>query len=457
MSSENNKASVRADQLVSRGLTDEKIITEIIRNETPVPKKLPAELYDKMNYMCRRKMDRIVRFDIEYDFIPDMDVFKTVLICLIESAPVLHSKFVDNHINPYWKVADYHIDDVLIVKETSDLQLSADEFLLQDIPVKSNVQIKIGLFICNGKSRLCFAFNHMCMDGGGLKSFLADMVSSYDSYIKDGNISVFHSGKTRAYDCVYNDMNEEDRKAAKKLFSNVSAKDNHSLPFSATEKSDKKILVRKKIVADIFEPARLKAKEYGATANDLIAAAYIRAVYDIIGCPETERMGISSAIDLRRYIKNPENIGYTNHTTFTPCVVESKGKTMADTLKAVAASTAEVKKDKFMGLYGIPLLKLGFSTMVYAQAEFITSLFYNVANLSISNVGAIKPQILSLGNNVPSCVWVAGAAKEKPCAAVNVLSYNGDLMISTCVRCNENDRIMLEKFFDKIEENLKLL
>ena len=130
---------------------------------------------------------------------------------------------------------------------------------------------------------------------------------------------------------------------------------------------------------------------------------------------------------------------------------------MADTLKAVAKSTQEVKKDKFMGLHGQPLLNLGFSTMIYAQAEFITSLGYTNANLSVSNVGAIRPESLAFENIAPTAVWVGGGAKEKPCAALNVLSYNGNLMLSTCFRGNESDRRMLLNFFDRIEENLKLL
>ena len=124
------KALNRAEELILRGLSDEKIIVGIIRNETVIPKRLPAELYDKMNYMCRRKMDRIARFEVEYDFIPNISVLKTVLVALIESAPVFHSIFIDNHINPYWKVTDYHIDDILTVKEADDLLQSADEFLL---------------------------------------------------------------------------------------------------------------------------------------------------------------------------------------------------------------------------------------------------------------------------------------------------------------------------------------
>ena len=295
------------------------------------------------------------------------------------------------------------------------------------------------------------------MDGGGLKSFLNDMFRGYDSYMKNGSVSVFYSGKSRAYECVYDDMSEADRKTAKKLFAAVSSKDKHTLPFTKLRETDRKMLVRKKIGADVFEPARLKAKELGATANDLISAAYIRAFYDVSGCDKTERVGISSAVDLRRYIKHPENIGYTNHTAFTPCIVESKGKTMADTLKAVAKSTQEVKKDKFMGLHGQPLLNLGFSTMIYAQAELITSLGYTNANLSVSNVGAIRPESLAFENIAPTAVWVGGGAKEKPCAALNVLSYNGDLMLTTCIRGNESDRKMLANFFDRIEENLKLL
>lgn len=457
MISENTKPLDRANELASRGLSDEKIINDIIKNEKPIPKRLPAELYDKVNYMCRRWMDRIARFEIEYDFIPNIRVLKTVLICLVESAPVFHSKFIDNHINPYWKVSDYHIDDIFSVRETMNLERSADDFLLQGIPTESNVQIKIGLFFCEGKSRLCFIFNHMCMDGGGLKSFLNDMFRGYDSYMKNGTVSVFYSGKSRAYERVYDDMSESDRRIAKKLFVAVSSKDKHTLPFTKVRETDRKMLVRKKIGADVFEPARLKAKEYRATANDLISAAYIRAFYDVSGCDESERVGISSAVDLRRYIKHPENIGYTNHTAFTPCIVESKGETMADTLKAVAKSTTEAKKDKFMGLHGQPLLNLGFSTMIYAQAELITSLGYTNANLSVSNVGAMKPESLAFESIVPISVWVGGGAKEKPCAALNVLSYNGDLMLTTCIRGNESDRKMLANFFDRIEENLKLL
>ena len=80
----------RANQLKSRGLNDENLIASLIEKEIKenfiVPKKLKSEMYDKVNYMCRRYMDRIARFELDYDFVPDIDALKYALICTFESA-----------------------------------------------------------------------------------------------------------------------------------------------------------------------------------------------------------------------------------------------------------------------------------------------------------------------------------------------------------------------------------
>lgn len=422
------------------------------------PKRLPAEMYDKVNYMCRRYMDRIARFELDYDVIPDMDAFKAVIVAFFEAAPVFHSRFVDNHIVPYWKICNYSIDDILTVKETDDLEKAADEFLLRDIDVKSNVQMNIAVLTSNGRCKICFMWNHMCMDGGDLKQFLDDLFKSYNIYVKDKNLPLaFKDGGSRSYKEVYRDFSKDDQKKAKKLFANVSSNDKHHLPFTKAEKSDGKYLVRHKISSEVFEKARLVGKARGATVNDIIAAAYIRAFYDISGCDKNERVGISCAIDLRRYIKNLRNTGYTNHTAFIPCVVEHCGNNIQDTLDSVVKYTKKVKDDKFMGLHGLPLLNLGYSTMVYAQAELIVGAFYTNANLAISNVGAFDVDGLSIGSSKPVGAAVAGAAKEKPCAMMTALTLNGELSLSICIRGNEKDRDMLSSFFNQIEKNLKEL
>ncbi len=452
-------AKQRANQLLNRGLNDENLIVSLINKEIKenfiVPKKLKAEMYDKVNYMCRRYMDRIARFELDYDFIPDIDAFKYALICIFESAPVFHSQFIDNHINPYWKVSDYHIDDILTVINTDNFLKSADEFLLKDIPLNDCVQFKVAILINGRESKIAFRWNHMLMDGGDYKHFINDLFENYNSYVENKTMPLNFRKGSRSYKCVYDDFNEDDKKKAKLQFAGVSPHDKHILPFSEKNENDQKFIARKRVPSSVFNKAREVVKKYEGTVNDLIATAYIAAVYDICELPESERVGISCAVDLRRYIKNINRTGYTNHTTFMPCIVDGKGDDIFSVLKQVIECNKNNKDDRFMGLHGLPLLNIGYSTMVYAQAEIVVGLFYNNANLAISNVGKMDLDSLSLNSRQPIGAAVAGAAKKKPCAMMTALTINGNLCFSICSVGNDEDKMMLLNFFDLIENNIK--
>lgn len=451
----------RLAELKSRGLLDEGLVAALIEKEIAldfkVPKKLKAEMYDKVNYMCRRYMDRIARFELDYDFVPEIEALKYALICIFEAAPVFHSQFVDNHINPYWRVCDYNVDDILTVIYTDDFLKSADEFLLKDISVSDNVQFKVALLINKKESKLCFRWNHMLIDGGDYKHFVSDLFANYNSYVENKSMPLDFKRGSRSYTSVYEEFSDADKKKAKSQFAGVSAHDKHTLPFTQKTADDCKFIARKSVPSSIFNRARETVKKYEGTVNDLIATAYIAAVYDICGLPNNERVGISCAVDLRRYIKNIQKTGYTNHTTFMPCIVNGKGESIFDILKQVVECNKQNKEDKFMGLHGLPLLNIGYSTMVYAQAELVVGLFYNNANLAISNVGKMDLEALSLNGNKPIGAAVAGAAKKKPCAMMTALTINGNLQLSICSLGNNEDKKMLEKLFDLLSEKIKEL
>jgi NRPS condensation-like uncharacterized protein len=193
------------------------------------------------------------------------------------------------------------------------------------------------------------------------------------------------------------------------------------------------------------------AKQNGATVNDLMAAAYIAAVYALTGNIESP-LHLSCAVDLRRYMKNTQQIGYTNHTTFMYASVPQLGKTPLETLLAVSESNKKNKADPFLGLHGIPLLHFAYSSMVYLQADAIVKLFYSNANLALSNVGAVERYGFDLDGHPVTDALVAGGAKKKPCAAATALTCNGKLTISVCTNGNEKDVAMLQQFFNEFEQ-----
>ncbi len=419
--------------------------------------KLKAEMYDKVNFMCRCYMDRIARFCLYYDFVPDEAAFKKALAALYEASPVFHSRFVNNPINPYWLVSDYRIEDSLTFEKAEDIEKAAYSFLIKGIDIKETTQMKIAVFHKNGKCAVCFRWNHMLIDGGGFKQLARDLFRAYGEIIKDGSCRNNFLTGSRAYTEVYADFDRDKKKRAKSQLLGKSAHEKKTLPFTKKSRADKNILILKRIDADTFTSAAARGKSLGATANDVLVAAYIRSACKLIGCDKDEKMCVSCAVDLRRHMKNPDRIGYTNHTTFMPCTVNGMGEAMADTVKAVAECNRENKKDPFLGLHGLPLLNFAYSAMTYLQAEPTVRLFYANANLALSNVGKVDKRLFSLDGNEPTDAFVAGGAKVKPCAAVNALTVDGRLTLTMTVQGTDEDKAMVESFFEGMEEELKSL
>lgn len=445
--------------LRKKGLTDEKVISDLIKFKESHPqllkKKLPCEMYDKVNLMCRKYMDRMARFEVDYDFIVDEEAFKNVAVCCLEIAPCLHSAVIKNPISPYWRVSDYNINEVVTLKQVDDIGKAKSDFFRREIPLSSNVQISIGLFYSSGKTHICFIWNHMCMDGGGFKAFWSDFCKSYTDYVLCGISPLSFATGSRKYTEVYKDFDKKTASKAKKQFANISPRDKHRFPFKDNVIEDNVVIVSRTVDEEHFTKALGYAKSVGATANDLIVASYINALCKIAGFTHSEGISVSCATDLRRHIKDLSTIGYTNHVSFIHCAIPQIGKDLKETLSLVSAKTKELKSDPFMGLHGLPLLNIGYKTMIYLQAEPVVKLFYRNPTLSVSNVGAIDTKAFSLAENAPFSAFVAGAAKNKPCAVMTALSINGKLCASICLRGNEEDKALLENFFTEFKNNLE--
>lgn len=83
-------------------------------------KTIKAEMWDKMQYLFRNYYDRMVHATLTFDGLLDADALKNVLVIMCEKAPVLHSSFHENPVNPYWKVEPYTVDDILTIKDSDD-------------------------------------------------------------------------------------------------------------------------------------------------------------------------------------------------------------------------------------------------------------------------------------------------------------------------------------------------
>ncbi len=420
-------------------------------------RKLNAELWDKMHYLFRDFNDRMVHVELHYDFEIDIEALKTVLICFFEKAPVLHSSFKDNHVSPYWIVKPYTIEDVLTVAYPDDLEKAVDDFLTQYIPPDSDLQMKVAVFFKDGTSTLCVVENHMCMDGGDFKYFMKALCENYNAYVEKGISPIELREGTRSYEAVYEDFSKTEQRMARNLYKNVCAKDEHKFPLTPDSIRDRSFIAKRKISAETFDKIRAAGKKHGATVNDMLLTAYFYSLYELAGYDPSDSVTISCAIDLRRHIKDVSDEGLTNHTAFMQCNIPERGRDIFETLQYAVQSSQKFKHDKFMGLYGLPLLKLGYSILPHAASEEIIKIGYSNPLLAMSNIGILESDKLALQGHEPTDGFMTGAVKYKPYALLSVTSLRKELTISMCVRGNDEDRAIVERFFDLMEKSIGLL
>lgn len=420
-------------------------------------RKLNAELWDKMHYLFRDFNDRMVHVELHYDFEIDIEALKTVLICFFEKAPVLHSSFKDNHVSPYWIVKPYTIEDVLTVAYPDDLEKAVDDFLTQYLPPDSDLQMKVAVFFKDGTSTLCVVENHMCMDGGDFKYFMKALCENYNAYVEKGISPIELREGTRSYEAVYEDFSKTEQRMARNLYKNVCAKDEHKFPLTPDSIRDRSFIAKRKISAETFDKIRAAGKKHGATVNDMLLTAYFYSLYELAGYDPSDSVTISCAIDLRRHIKDVSDEGLTNHTAFMQCNIPERGRDIFETLQYAVQSSQKFKHDKFMGLYGLPLLKLGYSILPHAASEEIIKIGYSNPLLAMSNIGILESDKLALQGHEPTDGFMTGAVKYKPYALLSVTSLRKELTISMCVRGNDEDRSIVERFFDIMEKSIGLL
>lgn len=422
-------------------------------------RKLNAELWDKMHYLFRDYNDRMVHVELHYDYEINIDVLKTVLICFFEKAPVLHSSFTDNKVHPYWTVKDYEIDDVITVKEVSeeDLDEEINDFLVQYIPPEASIQMQVAVFNHIGKSTLCIVENHMCMDGGDFKYFIKALCENYNNYIEKGISPINLRVGTRSYESVYEDFSATEKKMAKNLYKNINSKDNHAFPLTPDNIVDKSFIARRKISAETFDKIRAVGKQKGATINDMLLTAYFYSLYELADYNVYDGVSISCAIDLRRHIKDNSDQGITNHTAWMQCKIPQRGKDIFETLEYVVNSSNQFKEDKFMGLHGLPLLSFGYKILPHAASEEIIKIGYANPLVAMSNIGVLEVDKLALEGHEPTDGFMSGAVKYKPFVLLSATSMRKVITLSMCVRGNDEDKRIVEHFFDLMEKNINTL
>ena len=271
-----------------------------------------------MQFLFRNYYDRTMHAAFFYDGTLNTEILKNAYMEVVRKVNVLHSTFHNNPVKPYWTInEEFSTDDFFSFTETAEPEKAFDKFITQEVSPYGKVQFRATVIRSGGKDIWAVVCNHMCFDGTDLRYFNMKVVESYNNFVSTNSYTVDVKSGTRNADQVYSKMSEEDYKHAKSLYKNVSTVENKiTFPFGPDDDTLRSRMILKKLPSETFLKMKARGKAMGATVNDVIVAAYFKALFAFVKT-DGKALTVPCMYDLRRYCGGHSE-GLTNMIGFMP-------------------------------------------------------------------------------------------------------------------------------------------
>ena len=420
-----------------------------------LPKIIFAGGGERAQYLTHSGNDTTIRFVLNYPGIIDPDVLRKAVKALVESVDVLHSTFFTDANAAYWKVnKDVEEHNYFhYIRTEGDPAVTAESLSLLPVYPEDKVQLRCELIQSSEASSLVLLVSHLCVDGGDGKYLLNKLVEAYNLILENGSADTLEvKNGSRAPEKVYETKELKDLKDMMKL--PFGGKTTSSYPFP-TEEDGMCRMTKTVIPMEIMSAARKKAKEVGASANDLLLAACYQ-VYAAF--PEVEPgspVGISSMMDLRRHCKDGDSEGLANMsggmgTGFENGVPED----FTETLTEIAKQTTAVKEDPLAGMSGLPILHtIARGIPVWMQLSVIGKA-YGAMPVGLTNLGNLNCQSLALGGLIPVGGIFGGPLKKKPGMQISIISFDGECVLACYGRYTAEDEAHIQNMLDAMAKTI---
>jgi NRPS condensation-like uncharacterized protein len=196
------------------------------------------------------------------------------------------------------------------------------------------------------------------------------------------------------------------------------------------------------------------SKKRHVTINDIILAAYFRALYRVLGRHQDKSLAIPCAIDLRRFLPEGKAGAICNLTATIICDI---GADVGDSFDATVVKVKrdmDEKKNNFSGLGGLAMLGVLIKLLPYEIAKklfrdkFINPLIF------LTNIGVIDRGRLVFDNLQVSDAFVTGSIKYPPYFQLALTSFNESITFSVAIYGSDNDREQVRNFFSMMNDEL---
>jgi NRPS condensation-like uncharacterized protein len=416
-------------------------------------------MWDQLNFFIRKVGDQQIRGVISFNGKIDEQIMKKAVRFSLGAEPVLSCRYVENYLYPLWeRVPAAEDQEFCELLTTMDADEEISHFLVQAIDPFKSPQVKV-LIVRHQTDTLCINMNHAAGDAAGLKDYLYLLSSIYRGLMADpdyepapnvkGSRSLWQVGKHLTF--------FQKARIARQSMTRPRPVSDWRLPLRQADNEDKFILTRR-LPPERFRSIREYARQYSGTINDLILAAYFRALYRIIQPDLSMPLRAFVTVDLRRYIPSESAAAICNlSSSVFPNIGNDLGTNLGETMIRVVKKMNELK-GAMPGLTIFAMLTIPFKVLPYGSLkQLVHGLMESAGGASapgFTNMGIIDSgRLVFPGVNVKDA-FITGAVNYPPAFQLGFSSFKESLTFSVCSCGNETNRPLALSVLDLLEEEL---
>lgn len=412
--------------------------------------KYRAEAWDILQHLFKEKRinDRTIHFAATFSENLNLECLKKSVDLSAAAFPLIRCGFHERSGRPYWENKGYTSDDMVEFVETENVNAAVWKALRKEADERNGPQVKITI-IRNGKTdTLCVTINHMLCDAAGFKDYLSLLSSIYTGVEKDpGYCPVPLTGK-RNLRQIMKTFSWFDRLKIFTGNNDMTKPDTAKFDFEGDLKHP--FIEMKTIPREKVRPLKDYAKLHGATVNDVLLTAYIRALYQQFG----RVVAVPCTVDLRKYLPNRKAGSICNLVTNLTCDIGADiGASFDSTLEKVKERMDQQKAD-IVSLKSILLMEAAFRVIPYRLMGKAVDPFFSNPPIAFTNLGILDKGKLTFGTTKMTGAWMTSSIKFVPYFQIAVSTFDDVMALSANLYGTQADRNKISRFLAKMVSEL---
>jgi NRPS condensation-like uncharacterized protein len=415
------------------------------------PQRTRPQPQDAFNHFARLSADQQLAVVLTFSDHLDESRLRTAISALLCEQPVLDARF--SYLHGKARFIAGGSSDRLSVRSAWDAEAAALDAASQPLDYVNDGVMCVDLIRDATADALVLRIDHVAADGQGAKQVAALLASRYaDPSPGDAGTTV-QGVPDRSGRRLLRQFPLGEKLAA--IRSRRSVRPAWGLPVTGADAGRRHHAIAS-LEADAFTSLRSHAKEFGATVNDLVLAAFYRALFDELDSPVGAPMALNVSFDMRRYLNanDPMPVAANLSSTETAMLRRVRGEDFAGTL-ARAVAEMRVLKVGHPGLGSAVLLEYA-GVLGYHRIEKLATepmrrgREHGVSFPFLSNFGILDADALTYGDLTPTQAVMLPPVGHPPFMMLSPSTYAGRLSLAIGYAEGETDPALIHRLLDRV-------